>query len=191
MKIARCQVLLSKALSKTTIPSGENTALGRTAESILVMARAYESDGRTFSQKGDQVNALAAYWYGFGWLHCGNAFGMLKTATPPVCPFAGSCESLPSVLQPQLAEKTARYGQLLDTARISVDPAPEHSTVARDFAERVLMVTLVYAKNGKMRVESGAPEDALACYSYGHGWLDAGVTAGLFRITGERDLFTL
>ena len=34
-------------------------------------------------------------------------------------------------------------------------------------------------------------EDALASFSYGHGWLDAGVTAGFFHILAERDLFTV
>jgi hypothetical protein len=28
-------------------------------------------------------------------------------------------------------------------------------------------------------------------YSYGHGWLDAGVRSGIFRITGNGDLFTI
>jgi hypothetical protein len=37
--------------------------------------------------------------------------------------------------------------------------------------------------------KNGELEDALAHFSYGHGWLDAGVTAGFFRIMTERDLF--
>jgi hypothetical protein len=53
------------------------------------------------------------------------------------------------------------------------------------------MITSVYAGSGNYCQRSGAPEDALARYSYAHGWLDAGVTAGLFCITGHRELFTV
>jgi hypothetical protein len=34
-------------------------------------------------------------------------------------------------------------------------------------------------------------EDALACFSYGHGWLDAAIRAGLIRITGNREIFAV
>ena len=38
---------------------------------------------------------------------------------------------------------------------------------------------------------AGQKEDALACFSYGHGWLDAGVQAGLFAVIANRDIFTV
>jgi hypothetical protein len=52
-------------------------------------------------------------------------------------------------------------------------------------------VAVVYARRGNYFLKSGSLEDALASFSYGHGWLDAGVTAGFFHILAERDLFTV
>ena len=55
------------------------------------MARAYADDGSVFFQEGDLVNALAAYYYGSGWLHFGLAYGLftLPDRKPAACPFAG------------------------------------------------------------------------------------------------------
>jgi hypothetical protein len=47
------------------------------------------------------------------------------------------------------------------------------------------------ARRGEDLVNAGDPEGALASFSYGHGWLDAAVTAGFFYIVAERDLFTV
>jgi hypothetical protein len=155
------------------------------------MARAYESDGRGFSASDDRVNALASAWYGFGWLHFGMAYGLLKGSVPAGCPFTSRCEPLPPQFRERLHEKTGRYGHLLDTARHAVRPAPEAGTAANDFAGRVLCIASAYAESGNRCQVTGAMEDALARFSYAHGWLDAGVTAGLFLITAHRDLFTV
>ena len=69
--------------------------------------------------------------------------------------------------------------------------APDPATTSHGFAERIHSVAHVYAKRGDYHLKSGLPEDALASFSYGHGWLDAGVTAGFLRIVAERDLFTV
>ena len=73
----------------------------------------------------------------------------------------------------------------------SVKCAPDSATISHDFAERIFSVAAVYARRGDYLMKSGLHEDALASFSYGHGWLDAGVTAGFFRIVAERDLFTV
>lgn len=155
------------------------------------MARAYESDGRAFLVSGDLVNALASAWYGYGWLHCGITYGLLECTNTAGCPFISPCELLPPSFHDRLAEKTERYSRLLDTARHAVRPAPETDTAAGDFAGRVLLIVSSYTRAGDTCRRSGALEDALARYSYGHGWLDAGVTAGLFVITDHHDLFTV
>jgi hypothetical protein len=191
MKIEECQVSLSAALAGTTIANPEATPLGRAAESVLVMARAYESDGRTFFTTGDPVNALASFWYGFGWLHFGITCGLLNKPKDAGCPFVEPCESLRPEHRPQLTEKSTRYERLLETARCSVVHAPEPATGAYDFAERVLLIASVYAMHGKLRRKTGCDEDALAAFSYGHGWLDAAVTTGLFRITAHHEIFTV
>jgi hypothetical protein len=191
MKIRDCQKLLFTALVKTRIDIREDTSLGMSAAAVLLMARSYEKDGTVFFTSDDPVNALASYWYGFGWLHCGLALGLLANPDTPVCPFQGPHERLPSRFAVKLEEKTRRYAQLLDTARASVECAPDPATESCHFAEKVLFIAGMYAFQGRVFMSSGTMEDALACFSYGHGWLDATVTAGHFRIMVNRDLFTV
>jgi uncharacterized protein len=69
--------------------------------------------------------------------------------------------------------------------------APDPSTPAYLLAVRVLMIAETYAGRGRWLRTKNRHEDALASFSYGHGWLDAGVRAGLFVIIAERDLFTV
>ncbi len=191
MKTEQCLDLLATLLSTTTIPAREKTPLYRSAESVLVMARAYESDGRAFLTSGDRVNSLASAWYGSGWFHFGITYGLLETGMPVSCPFLSPCEPVPSSFIQKLEEKTSRYQRLLDTARESVECAGEPATSDYGFSEKVLFITALYAERGAVYLRDGRHEDALACFSYGHGWLDAGVTSGLFVITDNHDLFTV
>jgi uncharacterized protein len=191
MKTEKCLDLLATLLSKAAIPAPEKTPLYRHAEAVLVMARAYESDGRTFSASDDRVNALASAWYGSGWLHFGITYGLLEESLPVGCPFLSPCESLPPSFAKKLEEKTYRYQRLLDTARASVECAGEPGTAGYGFSEKVLFIAGLYAAQGAGYLRAGTFENALACFSYGHGWLDAGVRTGLFTVTGNHDLFTV
>jgi len=193
MLIAACGALLSRELDAVTVTPPEGTPLGALAGTIRSMARAYANDGATFSDGGDLVNALAAYYYGSGWLHFGLAYGLLSLPgeNPVTCPFAGPSETLPPALAAKLDEKTRRYARLLDTARASVVLAPEPETAAGIFARRVIAIGACYARGGQNSLASGAEEEALARFSYGHGWLDAGVRAGLLALTGNREIFTI
>jgi hypothetical protein len=189
MKIAECQRILTATLSLAHIPVPEDTPLYKIAESVLEMAQAYESDGIMFSETGDYVNALACYSYAFGWLHFGLSSGLLIGTDTDVCPFAGPAELLPERYRAQLQEKSVRYARLLDMARSSVECAPDPATRSHDFAGQILFVAEIYSCYGGQLLKSGTYEEALSCFSYGHGWLDAGVTAGLFRIISGRDIF--
>jgi uncharacterized protein len=192
MKLQECQHLLADSLAHARSSTPANTPLGQTASSILTMVTAYESDGRAFFAGGDPVNTLGAYWYGFGWLHGGIALGLLAMGTStPGCPFTTAVEPLPAIHREKLEEKTGRYLRLLDTAIGSVSAAPDPSTPACRFAEQVLCIAGVYRERGRQRMAGGYTEDALACFSYGHGWLDAGVRAGLFTVLANRDIFTV
>jgi hypothetical protein len=193
MLIAACGELLSRELDAATVIPVEGTPLGSIAETVRGMARAYADDGATFFVSGDLVNALAAYYYGFGWLHFGLAYGLLslqekKTAT---CPFAGPAEKLPPTLFGKLEEKTRRYARLLDIACASVIAAPEPETTGGIFARRILAVGTCYARGGQVSLTAGDMEVALSRFSYGHGWLDAGARAGLLALTGNREIFTI
>jgi uncharacterized protein len=191
MKIRDCQESLAELLAGALRANPAGTPLGRSAQAVLVMARAYESDGRTFLASGDPVNALASFWYGFGWIHFGVAYGLLIDNGNTVCPFHEPCENLPPEFSAQLREKTERYEHLLNIARGSVACATEPATETYGFAVRVLLIAEVYAEKGWRESEGRRDEDALAAFSYGHGWLDAAVTTGLCRILAHHELFTV
>ena len=191
MKTEKCLNLLATLAGTAVIPAPEETPLYRCAGAVLGMARAYESDGRTFLTSGDPVNALASAWYGSGWLHFGITYGLLEMELPVGCPFLTPCESLSSSYAEKLEEKARRYQKLLDTARDSVKCAGEPATITYGFSEKILFIAALYAERGAGYLRDGTFEDALACFSYGHGWLDPGVTAGLFTLTDHRDLFTV
>lgn len=193
MLIAACGELLSSELDTVTVTPPEDTPLGALAGTVRGMARAYADDGATFFSGGDLVNAHAAYYYGFGWLHFGLAYGLLSIPgkKPVVCPFSGPTETLPPALAAQLDEKTRRYARLLDTACASVVLAPEPETAGGMFARHVIAIGNCYARGGHHSLDAGAEEEALARFSYGHGWLDGGVRAGLLSLTGNREIFTI
>jgi hypothetical protein len=192
MKIHESHTLLSTTLAATTCSAPENSPNGSTGQSVIRMASAYESDGTTFFEHGDPVNALAAYLYGLGWLHCGIASGLLIVqGENAACPFAGGFEDIPASQHQKLDEKTGRYAHLLATALASVTPAPCHGTPAHAFSGQVLFIAEVYLQRGNRQASRGQLEEGLACFSYGHGWLDCGVQAGLFAIHAHREIFTV
>jgi uncharacterized protein len=191
MRTEDCLALLATALDAALVAVPEKSGLSKSAGSVLTMAKAYESDRSAFFTMDDRVNALASAWYGFGWFHFGITYGILKGTVPAGCPFLSPCEPLPPPFRDRLREKSGRYKNLLDTARHAVRPAPEPGTPAGEFADRVQLIVSAYAGSGNRCHASGALEDALARFSYAHGWLDAGVTAGLFVITDHHDLFTV
>ncbi|MDO9550061.1 MAG: DUF357 domain-containing protein [Methanoregula sp.] len=192
MKIAKCRDSLAAALAGTRSSAQQHTPLEREAFAVMEMAEAYQKDGTTFYKTGDHVNALAAFWYGAGWLHFGISSGLLVCdSCNRFCFFTGTFEKLPLELTEKLGEKTHRYERLLNTARSSVECAAEQATICNDFSRKVLFIASLYAAQGTRFSEAGANEDALACFSYGHGWLDAAVTCGYFRITAHGDIFTV
>lgn len=191
MTLPHCQALLAGTLATTRCSAPEETLNGRLGTSVLRMASAYESDGGEFFSGGDPVNALAAFLYGFGWLHCGIAAGLLVTSGRPGCPFGTGPAGIPGQHRGKLEEKTGRYARLLTTALASVTPSPDAGTPPYEFAGRVTFIADLYLSWGTRLQSAGAWDEALACYSYGHGWLDAGVQAGLFAIRANREIFTV
>lgn len=191
MRIIECQQHLASGLAATRSAPEEGSILGELARKVYGMAAAYESDGLTFCASGDPINGLAAFFYGFGWLHFGYTFGVLTSCGEAGCPFSGAAEILSAEYRERLREKTTRYCRLLDLARSSVTRGADPATTASAFSDRILCIAGSYAHQGKTFLDAGKDEDALACFSYGHGWLDAAVTSGLFCIVSERDIFTV
>ena len=153
------------------------------------MAIAYQSDGTTFLRAGDPVNALAAFAYGIGWLDAGSRLGLLEplAAHPPVD--VDAC--IPDSLSAHLDEKTHRYRRMLSDAYMAVCTGPDRASPLCAGAESLHAAAHSWYTGGVECLEAGDLAGALARFSYGYAWLDAGIRAGLFRITGDRGLFTV
>lgn len=192
MNLPTCNTHLAAVLLTVRCTGAEYTCAGQTGASILRMAQAYECDGKTFRAKNDPVNALAAFLYGFGWLHCGITAGLIAPgAGTLVCPLNERFDPLPEACRAKRDEKCERYKRLLATALTSISPSPDPATPPGAFSQKVLVVAGAYLCRGECERAAHFPEDALACFSYGHGWIDAGVQAGLFSIHAHREIFTV
>jgi hypothetical protein len=89
-----------------------------------------------------------------------------------------------------LREKTDRYERMLADALDVAEPRPPAGTPLGDAAAECAEMTRSYLDDGRHFREEGDLVNALAAFSYGYGWLDAGVRLGLFSVPEETDLFT-
>ncbi len=84
--------------------------------------------------------------------------------------------------QRYLEEKTHNYRDKLDEAIGSLELTSEES--AEEFKE----MAESYLEDGIHFMDNNNYPDALAAFSYGHAWLDAGIRLGFF-ITDREELF--
>ena len=89
-----------------------------------------------------------------------------------------------------LAEKTDRYEGMLADALAAAEPRPPAGTPLADAAADVTEMATSYLDDGRHFRADGDLVNALASYSYGYGWLDAGVRMGLFAVPEGTELFT-
>lgn len=182
-------VLFGEALSRTGIAVPDGSFLHRAADEVLEMAVAYRDDGMTFLRDDDPVNALAGFAYGLGWLDAGLRLGLL--APLAVHPPGDLDACIPDVKIAHLHEKTHRYRRMLRSALGMVEAAPDLASPLHGGSGEFHAVAGSWYMEGVGCFEAGDYAGALARLSYGYAWLDAGVRAGLLRVTGERDLFTV
>lgn len=90
-----------------------------------------------------------------------------------------------------LSEKTDRYGELLEAALEAATIAPPDGTPMAEAAAECYEMAESYLADGRHFRAEGDPVNALAAFSYGHAWLDAGARIGLFDVPGEGHLFTV
>ncbi|WP_135828468.1 DUF357 domain-containing protein [Halorussus halobius] len=90
-----------------------------------------------------------------------------------------------------LHEKTDRYEELLAEALDAAEVAPPADTPMGEAAAECLEMAESYLRDGRHFREDGDPVNALASFSYGHAWLDAGARVGLFDVPREGHLFTV
>jgi len=180
---------LGRALHGVTLSPPEGTALHKVAREAREMAAAYLADGETFLAAGDLMNGLAAFAYGSGWLDAASTLGLFTPEAllgfPPFPEEAGL------LAVGRVREKRERYRRMLSGAVEAIECAPDPGTPLFAAATLVLGRAEDLLGEGDRHAAEGRDGDALACYSHGHGWLDAGVRAGLFRILHSRELFTV
>lgn len=90
-----------------------------------------------------------------------------------------------------LEEKTDRYGELLAEALEAATVAPPSGTPMAEAATECREMASSYLEDGRHFREDGDLVNALAAFSYGHAWLDAGARVGLFDVPTDGHLFTV
>lgn len=90
-----------------------------------------------------------------------------------------------------ITEKTDRYEQLLaeaiEEATVAAPPETPLETAAQDCLE----MAESYLEDGRHFRAEDDVVNALAAFSYGHAWLDAGARFGLLAVPREGELFTV
>jgi hypothetical protein len=190
MRIEEFGEQVGAALSAAAVTAPEGTFLHRAAGEFGEMVAAYVDDGRVFFRHGDLVNAHAAFTYGRGWFDAGCLIGLFAPSRKPEdLPFFA--ETMPLHLYEHLEEKTGRYVRMLGEALGAVDVAPDRESPLHEAALVLRQDAMVSMDVGRQWRERGALINALGRFSYGYGFLDAGIRAGLLRIIEKRHLFTV
>lgn len=174
----------------TEIVVPENTWLEGAAHDILEMSRAYSSDGFVFLDNGDEVNALASFAYGSGWIDTGMKAGVLAN-NPMGIPPKGCDKDIPERLSEHLNEKTFRYKRMLRSALTSVCINSEPELPLYPAGKEICRIAHRYYTAGCIEIEENSLADGLALLSYAYGWIDAGVRTGILKVTKNRELFTI
>lgn len=91
----------------------------------------------------------------------------------------------------ELTEKTDRYEGLLAEAVAAVEVRPPAGTPLAEAAADLVEMAESYLADGRHFRAEDDLVNALAAFSYGHAWLDAGARLGLFAVPTEGDLFTV
>ena len=90
-----------------------------------------------------------------------------------------------------LAEKTERYERLLSEALAAATIRPPEGTPLGEAAADCREMAQSYLEDGRHFEDEDDLVNALASFSYGHAWLDAGARIGLFEVPDEGHLFTV
>jgi hypothetical protein len=90
-----------------------------------------------------------------------------------------------------LTEKTDRYERMLADALGEAEVRPPADTPLGSAAAECREMARSYLDDGRHFRANDDPVNALAAFSYGYGWLDAGVRIGLFAVPDDTDLFTV
>ena len=90
-----------------------------------------------------------------------------------------------------IVEKTERYERLLEEALETAAVAPRPTSPLHEAALACVEMADAYLEDGRHFLEADDRVNALAAFSYGHAWLDAGARIGLLDVPEEGHLFTV
>jgi hypothetical protein len=90
----------------------------------------------------------------------------------------------------ELNEKVKRYEDMLKRALQKAKYAPLPQSHMYTIADDYYTMAEAYYKDGVYFLEQGDSVNALAAFSYGHAWLDAGAKLGVFSVD-DATLFTI
>ncbi|MEF8808392.1 DUF357 domain-containing protein [Natronomonas sp.] len=90
-----------------------------------------------------------------------------------------------------LEEKTDRYERLLAEALDAAEIAPQEGTPLYEAALEYEEMARSYLEDGRHFRDEDDLVNALASFSYGHGWMDAGARMGIFEVPTDGHLFTV
>ncbi len=167
-----------------------NTWLSRAAKDVIEMSRAYASDGFVFLRNNDEVNALASFAYGNGWLDTGVKAGLLDSLSTGIPP-SGCAQDIPENLSEHLSEKTSRYERMLSSALKSVCINSEPELPLYPAGKELCRIAQLHYTEGTIEIQRNNPADGLALLSYAYGWIDAGVRTGILKVIKNHELFTI
>lgn len=189
MLICRIGDYLKDKLYHSSPSPVQGTPYHNISKDIIGMVSAYHDDGFSFHRTGDRVNAFASFAYGLGWLDAGIFTGLVRYKENAIVPdiITGFDEKINDML----TEKTARYERMLNRAVQSIRIYPDKSSPASNAAGEIIKKTRDELESGSQYHKKEIFWNALWHFSYGYGWLDAGIRAGLIEVTGNRQLFTI
>jgi hypothetical protein len=90
-----------------------------------------------------------------------------------------------------IEEKTDRYEGLLAEALAEAEVAVPPESPLGDAAAEYQEMAESYLDDGRHFRDDDDLVNALAAFSYGHAWLDAGARLGLFDVPDDGHLFTI
>lgn len=96
-----------------------------------------------------------------------------------------------TVMGAALDEKTDRYETLLSAALDAAEIAPQEGTPLYEAALEYREMAQAYLEDGRHFRQQDDLVNALASFSYGHGWMDAGARIGVFEVPTDGHLFTV
>jgi uncharacterized protein len=189
MTLEHCRQAIREAGVPAPAAAPKGSALYACAGEAALMVRSYLGDGDAFLKAGTIRDGLASYAYALGWHDAATSLGLFEGSVlgPEVLlPFLHDLP--PDRLLPAKREK---YADMLCRALACVFPLPDRASCLYPEAVRVLALVQSSREQGERMSSTGHDTGALVWLSYGYGWLDHGVRAGIIGIDGDRSLFTI